>query len=89
MGRMSSKPLVATRAVNLPSREHYRKSPLWDALESLPPLTESEKEFLDRLLDYGEIEPVLLTEDTGLAARIRHHPGLEWKAINVREFKGR
>lgn len=59
------------------------------ALESLLPLTESEKEFLDRLLEYGEIEPVLLTVDEGLAARIKHHPGLEWKALNVREFKGR
>lgn len=59
------------------------------ALESLLPFTASEKEFLDRLLDYGEIEPVLLTRDEGLAARIRHHPGLEWKALNVREFKRR
>lgn len=58
-----------------------------NALESLLPFTGSEKEFLDRLLDYGEIKPVLLTGDEGLAARIRHHPGLEWKALNVREFK--
>jgi predicted nucleotidyltransferase component of viral defense system len=57
------------------------------ALKSLFPFTESEKEFLDRLLGYGEIEPLLLTEDEGLAARIRHHPGLERKALNVREFK--
>jgi hypothetical protein len=50
---------------------------------------ESEKEFLDRLLEYGAIVPSLLTEDEGFAARIRHHPGLGWKAINVRKFKGR
>ena len=60
-----------------------------NALDSLLPFTESEKEFLDRLLDYGEIVPSLLTDDEGLAARIRHHPGLEWKALNVRESKGR
>jgi len=60
-----------------------------NALESLLPFTASEKEFLDRFLDYGEIVPVLLTEDQGLAARIRRHPGLEWKALNVPEFKGR
>ena len=60
-----------------------------NALTSLLPFTASEKEFLDRLLDYGEIEPVLLTKDEGLAEWIRHHPGLEWKAFNVREFKGR
>lgn len=60
-----------------------------NALESLLPFIASEKEFLDRLLDHGEIKPILLTEDEGLAARIRHHPGLEWKALNVRDFKGR
>ncbi len=60
-----------------------------NALESLLPYTASEKEFLDSLLDYGEIVPSLLTEDEGLAARISQHPGLEWKALNVREFKRR
>ena len=60
-----------------------------NALESLLPFTASEKEFLDKLLDYGEIEPVLLTRDEGLADRIRHHPGLEWKALNIRKFRGR
>jgi hypothetical protein len=60
-----------------------------NALDSLLPFTASEKKDLDRLLDYGEIEVVLLTEDEGLAAWIMYHPGLEWKALNVREFKGR
>ncbi len=60
-----------------------------DALHSMLPFTASEKEFLDKLLDYGEIVPSLLSDDEGLAARIRHHPGLEWKALNVREFRGR
>ena len=60
-----------------------------NALESLLPFTESEKEFLDRLLDYGQIVPSLLTEDEGLAVRIGQHPGLEWKALNVREYKRR
>lgn len=53
------------------------------------PLAGAEREFLDRLLDHGEIEPSLLTEDAELAERIRRHPGLEWKALNVRQFKGR
>lgn len=60
-----------------------------NALELLLPFTRSEKEFLDRLLDYGEIKPALLTDDEEIAARIEHHPGLEWKALNVREFKGK
>ncbi len=58
--------------------------------KSLAPLlmfTASEKDFLDRLLDYGEIAPLLLTEDMELTERIRLQPALEWKAKNVREFK--
>ena len=54
----------------------------------LLPLNDSEREFLDRLLDHGQIEPSLLTDDTDLALRILHHPGLLWKAQNVREFRG-
>lgn len=59
-----------------------------DGLAALLPLNEGEREFLDRLLDHGEIEPALLTTDTELADRIRIHPGLGWKAQNVRQFKG-
>ncbi|AFM28229.1 nucleotidyl transferase AbiEii/AbiGii toxin family protein [Desulfomonile tiedjei] len=59
------------------------------ALESLLPFTEEEREFLDRLLDHGEIMPALLTGDGELAKRLGEHPGLQWKALNVRQFKGR
>lgn len=59
-----------------------------DGVTSLLPFTEAEREFLDRLLDYGEVEPTLLTGDAELAERIRRHPGLAWKAHNVRQFKG-
>ena len=44
-------------------------------------------EFLNQILDKGKIAPELLTDDTDLQDRIRRHPLLEWKAINVREFK--
>lgn len=57
-----------------------------NAMESLLPFTESEREFLDRLMDNGEIKPALLTEDEELAKRISIHPGLQWKALNVRKF---
>lgn len=53
------------------------------------PLTEAEREFLDRLLDHGEIEPSLLTEDGDLAERIASQPWLLWKALNVRRHRGR
>ncbi len=60
-----------------------------DGVASLLALTGPEREFLDRLLDYGEVDPTLLTSDAELVDRIRRHPGLEWKARNVRQFKGR
>lgn len=40
----------------------------------------------NKLATAGEHEA---SSGRGLAARIRHHPGLEWKALNVREFKRR
>jgi len=58
------------------------------ALAAVLPNSDNEREFLDRLLDQGEIEPSLLTSDPAIAERILHHPGLLWKAQNVREFKG-
>lgn len=46
-----------------------------------------EMEFLNRVLDKGEITPGLLTADEDLQDRIRRHPLLEWKALNVRACK--
>jgi len=59
------------------------------ALGVVLPLSENEKGFLDRLLDHGEIAPEFLTTDVELAERIRRHPLLEWKALNVRRHKGK
>ncbi|MDD3472766.1 MAG: nucleotidyl transferase AbiEii/AbiGii toxin family protein [Syntrophaceae bacterium] len=58
-----------------------------NTVATLLSFTETEREFLDRLLDHGEIAPWLLTKDEELVDRIKHHPGLAWKAKNVREFK--
>lgn len=58
-----------------------------DALVAVLPLSETELAFLDRLLDAGEIEPALLTADADLADRLLRHPGLAWKAQNVRSHK--
>jgi hypothetical protein len=57
-------------------------------LEMVLPLSEKEMMFLNLILDDGIIDPSLLTEDDALAERIGHHPGLEWKALNVRRYKG-
>lgn len=57
-------------------------------LEMVLPLDAHEHEFLDRLLERGDIVPSLLTDDADLVKRIASHPGLLWKALNVRKFKG-
>lgn len=57
------------------------------AMEIILPFEPNEHEFLDRLLDFGEIVPELLTSEEALQERIRNHPDLAWKALNVRNFK--
>lgn len=59
-----------------------------ERLSVLLPLNEDELEFLDRLNDAGEIVPGLITKDPTLQATIREHPGLRWKALNVRRHHG-
>ena len=60
-----------------------------DRLSVVLPFTDSETEFLNVLLDKGQIVPSLLTSDKDLQNRISRHPLLEWKALNVREYKGK
>jgi predicted nucleotidyltransferase component of viral defense system len=55
-----------------------------EGLSAVLPLMDSERAFLDLLLDRGVIDPTLLTADTYLQRRIRSQPLLEWKALNVR-----
>ena len=57
------------------------------ALSAVLPLNESEKVFLDLLLDRGIIDPSLLTNDPFLQQRILLQPLLQWKALNVRHHK--
>ena len=58
------------------------------ALSAILPFTDTEREFLDRLLEGGKISPELLTADTALQERIGRQPLLEWKALNVRRYRG-
>lgn len=53
-------------------------------LRAVLPVSDAESQFLTRLLDNGEIEPTLITQDRELAERIANHPGLLWKALNAR-----
>jgi predicted nucleotidyltransferase component of viral defense system len=59
-----------------------------DRLSALLPLRPEEIEFLDRLNDRGEIAPELLIADADMQQRLRDHPGLRWKALNVRKHHG-
>jgi hypothetical protein len=52
------------------------------------PFTDSERAFLDLLLDHGVVDASILTADADLQRRIQTKPLLEWKAINVRKHKG-
>jgi len=60
-----------------------------DALTKLLPLRTAEMDFLDGLLNRGEIRPQLLEVDTRLAEIIRRHPALLWKAHNVTRMNER
>jgi hypothetical protein len=57
-----------------------------EILAHLLPFTENEKIFFDRLLNEGEIESSLITSDTEMQKKINLHPGLLWKAQNVKKF---
>ncbi|OFW10862.1 MAG: hypothetical protein A3H96_20755 [Acidobacteria bacterium RIFCSPLOWO2_02_FULL_67_36] len=52
------------------------------------PLADHEREFLERLNRKGEIAAEMLTDDEKLQTTIRGHPGLLWKALNVRKHRG-
>ena len=58
------------------------------ALSAILPFTDREFEFLDLLLDKGQIDGSFLTADVTLQNRIQRQPLLEWKALNVRQHKG-
>jgi len=56
---------------------------------ALIPFEENEIGFLNRLNDEGEITPEHLTDDERLREVISSHPGLRWKALNVRKHRGK
>lgn len=58
-------------------------------LSGLVRFTPGEAEFLDRLLDHGEVVPSLLTDDTQMGARILAHPLLQRKALNVQHHRAK
>lgn len=57
-------------------------------LEAVLPFKDPEREFLDLLLEKGEIDASVLTPDKALQERIQSQPLLRWKAFNVKRHKG-
>ncbi len=59
-----------------------------EGLSMVLPFNDAERQFLDLLLDKGEIDSTILTADETLQKCIQQQPLLEWKALNVRQYKG-
>lgn len=59
------------------------------ATERLLAWSDAEREFIDRLSDHGEIRAELIAADPASQASVREQPLLQWKALNVREFRQR
>ena len=59
-----------------------------ELLSAVLPLTRDEREFIEGLNESGEIVPALLTDDKARQKVIQEHPGLRWKALNVRKHRG-
>jgi len=55
-----------------------------EGLSMVLPFSGAEREFLDQLLDHGEIRPDILDLDADLSGLIRNHPALLWKATHAR-----
>ena len=60
-----------------------------EGLSAVLPYESRETEFLDAIQERGEIRPELLTSDPALQERIRSHPALLWKALNVKRHRGK
>ena len=60
-----------------------------ERLSIVLPLEAAEIEFLDLINDRGEIAPDRLTDEVPMQDRIRSHPALLWKALNVRQHRAR
>ena len=56
-------------------------------LSRVLPFTSGESQFLEALLERAEILPEHLTDDASMISKIKDHPMLHWKALNVRKFK--
>jgi len=79
---------IAPERADVDAWTHNLVTECRDMLSIVLPFDPPEREFLDHLNNRGEIAPALLTADTNLQAIIGSHPGLRWKALNVRKHQG-
>jgi hypothetical protein len=59
-----------------------------ELMAAVLPLEANELEFLRRLNGAGDIAPEILTAEPAMQTIIREHPGLKWKALNVKKRLG-
>lgn len=65
------------------------KRQAWGVVQPLLALDDGEREYTDRL-QRGDLHPELLfADDPAMAARLREHPVLRWKADNARRWRER
>jgi len=57
------------------------------SLSRILPFEPGEREFLERINGHGEIRPDLITDDSEMQELLAAHPALQWKALNVREYR--
>lgn len=83
-------PVLRTDVIGDQNKETWTNTLVSECREALSvvlPLEPNEKEFLGKLLDHGEIEASLLTNDFSMVDKINIHPLLAWKALNVKHHK--
>jgi hypothetical protein len=57
-------------------------------VEKLLKYEEEERIFLDELLDRGDYRiDVLYPKNSSTAQRLKHHPAVLWKALNVKDYR--
>lgn len=82
--RIAQEPL-ANDATKLAAHQESRLAGVSSKLLAWSP---GEREFLDALMDHGELEPELLSARSELQRRIAAQPILRWKRMNVRQHLG-
>lgn len=80
---------AADKEIDLDGLMGWIQARLHPALERIVVWSESERRFLDHLLDFGEIEAECLHPDPEIQTRVRQQPMLQWKAQNVRQQRRR